>query len=156
MRVHRGEMRWPNGLAQIARVGKQSVSEAQGKRIFDFGADSSAGALRLHGNDCAGSGEGKQGEFLDNERWEPSLGCLVRVLVRRTHTAERPIIPQQQDKWKRNHLRLRYQSQATDSTLIGCKAKSAATAKLLQVNPVARCRIRNNSIALIACSQRLT
>src|SRR2546425_980755 len=24
MRVHRGEMRWPNGLAQIARVGKQS------------------------------------------------------------------------------------------------------------------------------------
>src|SRR5207245_11305129 len=95
MRVHRGERRWPNGLAQIARVGKQSVSEAHGKRIFDFGADSSAGALRLHGNDCAGSGEGKQGAVLDNERGEPSLGYVVRELLRRTHTAVWPITPQQ-------------------------------------------------------------
>src|ERR1700722_16336838 len=46
--------------------------------------------------------------------------------------------------------------QATDSTLIGCKAKRAATPKLCHRKPVAASRIKKSKTALIACSRRLT
>ena len=68
MRVHDGEMRWPNSLPEIACVGKQRITEAHCKWVFKIGTHCTPAALRLHGNDCAGSGEGKKGEFLENER----------------------------------------------------------------------------------------
>src|ERR1700690_1106751 len=46
--------------------------------------------------------------------------------------------------------------QATDSTLIGCNAKRAATPKLCHRKPVAASRIKKSKTALSACSSRLT
>src|SRR5260370_24759675 len=45
---------------------------------------------------------------------------------------------------------LRSEIHATDSTLIGCRAKSAATTRLRQVRPVALSRIKNRSTAFAA------
>ena len=47
-------------------------------------------------------------------------------------------------------------AQATDSTLIGCKANNALTTKLGQASPVARRKSKNSSTALAACNKRLT
>ena len=51
---------------------------------------------------------------------------------------------------------LRSAIHATDSTLMGCNAKSAATIRLRQAKPVALSRIRNRSTALAAWRSTLT
>ena len=51
---------------------------------------------------------------------------------------------------------LRSAIQATDSTLIGCSAKSAATIRLRQIIPVTPASIRKISTALVVCSSTLT
>ena len=50
---------------------------------------------------------------------------------------------------------LRSATQATDSTLMGCKANSAATTKLRPRQPVALHNTQNSSTAFNACNARL-
>jgi len=49
---------------------------------------------------------------------------------------------------------LRSATQATDSTLMGCNANSAATMKLRPTLAVARHRIQNSNTAFSTCSRR--
>ena len=126
MRIQRDQVRRPKGFSQIADVRDHASFDAQEHAVLSQSLDGTSGSLGLHGHEHAGDGEQQERQFFQKEPSErhalraPGLSLLTRdilvsdILVsdtRRTDSVERPVVQQQQQKRKRNYLRLAEQAE---------------------------------------------